>query len=180
MKKLSILAVLICICSVALAHTVTPLCYADGRFKFSGTSFPANGKVRVTIVNSSGNPTGAFDTLFNSSASAFTFSVPKAASSNVRVRVRHQNSSGNVQWEAFEWTTTKSCNIVTPLKYSLFKVEKVGGNKVRVHLKIHDVANVSHINIQVSSDGGKEYKNITVILPDNIKTEQEFIVDVKI
>jgi hypothetical protein len=179
MKKITFLFLLLSVTVGCFAHIITPTCATNGRFKFQGSLFPTNGNVRVTVVNSQDQPVGIFDTVFASKAT-FTFSIPKPANINYRIRVRSQNSSGNIiTWEGFSQTTSAVCSTL-PLKFGSFKVEDLGDKVVKVSCTTYDETDMDRINITMSREG-LEFKIVLVLMPRNVNTEYTYtgIIDLK-
>jgi hypothetical protein len=179
MKKITFLFLLMGIAGVCFGHILTPQCQMGGRFKFQGSLFPTNGNVRVTVVNSQGQPVGVFDTVFASKAT-FTFSIPKPSNVNYRIRVRSQNSNGNnITWEGFSQTTSSVCSTL-PLKFGAFKVEDLGDKVVKVSCTTYDETDMDRINITMSREG-LEFKIVLVLTPRNVNSEFTYtgIIDLK-
>ena len=68
------------------------------------------------------------------------------------------------------WVEFNVC-VALPVKFEYFKVRKISGTLHEVEFKIQNYGKVKHFNIQVSKDG-LNYKNVTIILADEIQSGQ--------
>lgn len=180
MKRFLFFTLSLLVASSIFAHTITPGCHANGRFKYTCSDFSNGSRQYVKIhINTGLWGNGTTDTIFNIHPSyAFEVYIPQAtASLAVTVTFTNVNASGNNPGEIHTVTTTNCTSL--PLTYGNFKVTKLPNNMARVTFTVYNVENISHINIQVSVDN-KIYTTRAVVFPSEGMQEKQYSVDIKL
>lgn len=82
-----------------------------------------------------------------------------------KITAKTTTNWGDADFGLVELTLTAQ---LLPVKFVSLKVAPLGNNEALVEFEIAEATNVSKFNIQASSDG-KTWRNVTVVLPDNIQ-----------
>lgn len=69
---------------------------------------------------------------------------------------------------------------ILPLKFKDFTAKYIGDNTLLVSFTLFEVSNVSHINILTSTTGKAPFKQVGLVLPDNMVPEKQYSIKVKI
>lgn len=179
MKKITFLILALFVSVITFAHTVTPVCWYNGKFKFQATNVVPGTVATITITDQNGNPVngpGAYSTTRNITSTSFTFEVPQPNQNQriwIKVTYTGWNGSNVVR------STTTTCASL-PVKFGTVKASQIDNDRIRVDFETYgDKEERYYVNmlyrgtsfrIEVtSSDRVDDYKYSKIIILSQLK-----------
>ena len=159
MKTLICALLLIAATLSTSAHIITPGCWANGRFTFSGTQFENNQWVNIHI-NTAGVTfsNGSQDSSFKTTSTSFIFSIPQPVRTTIRnISVKYNTTGSNHTTGGTSAvnspanTTTISCGNL-PVLLSGFTVQK-SSTGILALWTTNVESNNDHFEVEGSNDG---------------------------
>lgn len=155
----------------------------------NGGQFPENGSVKLEYIGSGQVKVynkqtcqafikvndGLTEAVLSIPGNSFLlFTISSALISNFTVKAKTTTNCGGTD---FGWV--ELCISTLPLKFVSFNTTRISDTEFWVNFELADVTNVSHVNIKASTNG-KTYKTITLVLPDNVQSNQKYSVKVNL